>query len=147
MDLEPKKKTLKELIKNAYKENKLARNILAALREREDCKARRWPKQIRKLLRCNKSKCSIVDGLIYYRNRVFVPNLPKLRLEVIYRTYSSGPAGYLGRVKTLDLLNQTYCYLCKRLRSLLPHKDPTLSTTRFPKTTRTTSPPVNRYLY
>jgi len=33
MDLEPKKKTLKELIKNAYKENELARNMLAALRE------------------------------------------------------------------------------------------------------------------
>jgi len=31
MDLEPKKKTLKELIKNAYKENELARNMLAAL--------------------------------------------------------------------------------------------------------------------
>jgi len=39
MDPEPKKKTLKELIKNAYKENKLARNILATLREQEDCKA------------------------------------------------------------------------------------------------------------
>jgi hypothetical protein len=33
MDLEPKKKPLKKLIKNAYKENKLARDILAALRE------------------------------------------------------------------------------------------------------------------
>jgi len=40
MDLKPKKKPLKELIKNAYKENKLARNILAALYEREDRKAR-----------------------------------------------------------------------------------------------------------
>jgi len=40
MDLEPKKNPLKELIKNAYKENKLARNILAALREQEDYKAR-----------------------------------------------------------------------------------------------------------
>jgi len=40
MDLEPKKKTLKELIKNAYKENELARNILAALREWEDHKVR-----------------------------------------------------------------------------------------------------------
>jgi len=44
MDPKPKKKTLKELIKNAYKENKLARNILAALREREDRKVCRWPK-------------------------------------------------------------------------------------------------------
>jgi len=78
MDPEPKKKPLKELIKNAYKENELARNILAILREREDCKACRWPKQIRKLLRYNKSKYLIVNGLIYYRNQVFVPNLYKL---------------------------------------------------------------------
>ena len=31
IDLELKKKPLKELIKNAYKENKLARDILAVL--------------------------------------------------------------------------------------------------------------------
>jgi hypothetical protein len=31
MDPEPEKKPLKELIKNAYKENKLVRDILAAL--------------------------------------------------------------------------------------------------------------------
>ena len=31
MYLKPKKKPLKELIKNAYKENKLAKNILAIL--------------------------------------------------------------------------------------------------------------------
>jgi len=68
MDPEPKKKTLKELIKNAYKENELARNILAALHKQKDHKVRCWPKQIRKLLRYNKSKCLIVDGLIYYRN-------------------------------------------------------------------------------
>jgi len=78
MDLEPKKKPLKELIKNAYKENELARNMLAVLREQEDCKARRWPKQIRKLLRCDKFECLIIDGLIYYRNWVFVPDLYKL---------------------------------------------------------------------
>jgi len=108
MDLEPEKKPLEELIKNAYKENELARDMLAALCEREGRKVRRWPKQIRKLLRYNKSECLIVDGLIYYRNWVFVPNLPELRLEVVYRTHSLGPAGHLGRVKTLDLLNRTY---------------------------------------
>jgi len=41
MDLEPKKKPLKELIKNAYKKNKLARNMLAALYKWKDYKARR----------------------------------------------------------------------------------------------------------
>ena len=38
IDLEPEKKTLKKLIKNAYKENKLARDILAVLYKREGCK-------------------------------------------------------------------------------------------------------------
>ena len=82
--------------------------MLAALHEQKGRKARRWPKQIRKLLRCDKSECSIVDGLIYYRNQVFVPDSPELRLEVVHRTHSSGPAGHPGRVKTLNLLNQTY---------------------------------------
>ena len=38
INLEPKKKTLKELIKNAYKENKLARDMLAILYKQEGCK-------------------------------------------------------------------------------------------------------------
>jgi hypothetical protein len=68
MDLEPEKKPLEELIKNAYKENELVRDILAVLYKQEGYKTCYWPKQIRKLLHYNKSKCSIVDGLIYYRN-------------------------------------------------------------------------------
>jgi hypothetical protein len=68
MDLKPEKKPLKKLIKNAYKENKLAKDMLAILHKQKGYKVCRWPKQIRKLLRCNKSKCSIVNGLIYYRN-------------------------------------------------------------------------------
>jgi hypothetical protein len=40
MDLKPKKKPLKELIKNAYKENELIRDILATLRKWEGYKAR-----------------------------------------------------------------------------------------------------------
>ena len=40
MDLEPEKKPLEELIRNAYKENELARDMLAALREQEGRKAR-----------------------------------------------------------------------------------------------------------
>ena len=40
MDLEPKKKTFKKLIKNTYKENKLDKDILAVLYKQEGCKAR-----------------------------------------------------------------------------------------------------------
>ena len=78
MDLKPKKKPFKEFIKNTYKKNKLARNILAILYKQEGHKVRYQPKQIRKLFYYNKFKCLIVNGLIYYKNQVFIFNLPKL---------------------------------------------------------------------
>ena len=68
MDLKPKKKALKELIKNAYKENELIKDILAALHKQEGCKVYYWPKQIRKLLYYNKSEYLIINSLIYYKN-------------------------------------------------------------------------------
>ena len=68
IDLKSEKKPLKKLIKNAYKENKLIRDILATLYKWEGCKVCYWPKQIKKLLYCNKSKYLIVNSLIYYRN-------------------------------------------------------------------------------
>ena len=68
MDPKPKKKPLKKLIKNAYKNNKLAKNILAVLYKQKGYKVYYQPKQIRKLFRCNKFKYLIVNSLIYYKN-------------------------------------------------------------------------------
>jgi len=105
LDPEAAEKSLDELIRAGYQENGLAQEMVAALRDR---KARRWPKKIRKSLRCDKSECSILDGQVYFRQRLFVPDAPGLRLEVVHRSHSSGPAGHPGRIKTLDLLNRTY---------------------------------------
>ena len=44
MDPEPKKKPLKELIKSAYKENELIKDILAVLHKREGYKIYYQPK-------------------------------------------------------------------------------------------------------
>ena len=38
INLKPKKKPFKEFIKNAYKENKFTRDILAVLYKQEGCK-------------------------------------------------------------------------------------------------------------
>jgi len=105
LDPEAEEKSLDELIRAGYQENELAQEMAAALRDR---KVRRWPKKIRKALRCDKSECSILDGQVYFRQRLFVPDAPGLRLEVVHRSHSSGPAGHPGRIKTLDLLNRTY---------------------------------------
>ena len=68
MYLKPEKKPFEEFIKNIYKENKLTKDILAVLCEQDSLKVYYWPKQIRKLLRYDKSKYLIINGLIYYRN-------------------------------------------------------------------------------
>ena len=68
MDLRPKKKPLKKLIKNTYKDNKLAKDIIAVLYKQEGCKVRYQLKQIKKLFHYNKFKYSIVNSLIYYKN-------------------------------------------------------------------------------
>ena len=44
IDLEPEKKSLKKFIKNTYKENKFAKDMLVALCKWEGCKVCRWPK-------------------------------------------------------------------------------------------------------
>ena len=108
MHLNTKKKTLEELIKNAYKENKLIKDMLATLCKQDGPKARHWPKEIEKLLCYNKSKYLIINSLIYYKNQVFVFDSPEFKLEIVHRTHSSSPTGYLGHIKTLNLLNWTY---------------------------------------
>ncbi len=85
--------------------------MLAVLYKQDGPKARRWPKQIRKLLCCNKSEYLIINGLIYYKNQVFISDSLELRLEIIHHMHSLSPVGNLGCVKTLDLLNQTYWWL------------------------------------
>ena len=145
IEAEPEEKPLEELIRKAYKDHELAKDMLAALHEQESCKACCWPKQIRKILHCNKSECSIVNGLIYYRNRLFVPDSPNLCLEVVHhrppRLYQDpGPP----QPDLLVAWHLTiHSHLCQGLCPLFPHKDPTLCTTWFPETPRITSLPMD----
>lgn len=104
-ELEPEITPLEDLIQDAYKSNPTAQDIIAELRDKS---ARRWPKRLRKFVRCEKSECSIVNGLMYFRQRIWIPDAPGLRLEVVHRTHSVGPAGHPGRVKTIDLLTRSY---------------------------------------
>jgi hypothetical protein len=96
---------LDELVTVAYQRNEFAQKIVEAMQEPE---RRRWPKPIARELRVDYSECSLINGKVYFRHRLFVPDDPELRMQVIWRTHSSGPAGHPGRVKTLDLMNRTY---------------------------------------
>ena len=93
------------LIHVAYEMNLAAKKIVSALK---NMNISRWPTSIRRLIRKDKVDFKLVNGLAYFRDRLFVPDHDKLRLEVVYRTHSSGPGGHPGRVKSLDLLQRCY---------------------------------------
>ena len=97
--------SLIDLIHQAYRENKSAKAIVKSL---HNISERRWPKALRSIIRKDKIEFKVNNGLAYFRDRLFVPDNENLRLEIVHRCHSSGPAGHPRRVKTLDLIQRTY---------------------------------------
>jgi hypothetical protein len=52
--------------------------------------------------------CKICENRIYYRNRLFIPENIKLKMQIIYRTHNSGTKGHPGRMKTTELVSRSY---------------------------------------
>jgi hypothetical protein len=98
-------KPIDDLVNEAYARSPMAASMLAALR---DPRTTKWPKNLRKELRIAMTDCKIVDGKVYYRDRLFAPPDDELRTQILYRTHSTVIAGHPGRVKTLDLVSRTY---------------------------------------
>ena len=48
------------------------------------------------------------QGLLLFRGKVYVPNDPQLRKELVQRHHDAPPAGHPGRAKTLELLSCNY---------------------------------------
>lgn len=96
---------IEDIIARAYASSDLASAMLAALRDPD---VKHWPQKIRSELRIAMQDCVVRGNRIYYRERLFLPPTDEAKIQVIYRTHSSGPGGHPGRVKTLDLITRTY---------------------------------------
>lgn len=48
------------------------------------------------------------DQLLYYRDRMYVPELENLRVKIIRQYHDNLSAGYPGRAKTFELLPRNY---------------------------------------
>jgi hypothetical protein len=94
-----------DLIDRAYTRNEIAQTALAAIRDPE---TRRWPRAIRGVMRVALRDCSVRENRIFWNDKLWIPEDPELRTQIIYRSHSSGPAGHPGRLKTLDLVSRTY---------------------------------------
>jgi hypothetical protein len=60
----------------------------------------------RKLVRGEEWKTR--DGLILFRDRIYVPNIPHLRRRIVAQHHDSLIAGHPGRWKTLELVSRSY---------------------------------------
>jgi hypothetical protein len=96
---------LDELVNRAYMRSELVRIAILALQDRS---LRRWPTSIRKDMGFAMGDCKVIRSRIYYRDRLYVPPDDELKVQIIYRTHSSGAGGHPGRFKTTDLISRTY---------------------------------------
>lgn len=61
-----------------------------------------------RLLRKGLEEWNTENGLLLFRGKVYVPNNPTLRKELVQRHHDVPAAGHPGRAKTLELLSRNY---------------------------------------
>ena len=80
----------------AYAEDERTQEILNALNTNQ------------RTLKKKLSETKLVDGRIYFRNRMFVPNVGQLRFRFIQKSHDDPAARHPGKTKTYEILNRYY---------------------------------------
>ncbi|QRW25063.1 Transposon Tf2-7 polyprotein [Rhizoctonia solani] len=82
---------LNDLIRDALHDDKAVHKILKSLEE--DIPVKGW---------------KIDNGLLYYHDRIYVPNEPEIRKAVLESRHDNPSTGHPGQFRTLDLLSRDY---------------------------------------
>ena len=80
-----------------YKSDETVHSILEALRTGKPC----YPL-------ISLAKCEERASLLYYRDCLYIPNLPELRAELTRSYYNTAIAGHLKRARTYESLSRDY---------------------------------------
>jgi hypothetical protein len=54
------------------------------------------------------AQCVVREGLLYYRNKIYVPESDDLRIQILRQHHDNPSAGHPGRAKTFELLSRSY---------------------------------------
>jgi len=78
------------------------------------------------------TQCQIREDLLYYRDRLYIPDDDELKAEVLRLCHEDPAAGHPGRAKTYELISREYywkglstavrrwvknCTICRRTKS------------------------------
>ncbi|KAG0158414.1 hypothetical protein PDIDSM_5928 [Penicillium digitatum] len=111
--------TIKDLLLEAYNQDKVVQSILEAL----DKNASRHPE-------ITLADCERRGNYLYYRNRLYVPDNDELKAEIMRLCHDKPTVGHPGRSKTYELLSREYywprvyqyvsewtknCHTCRRI--------------------------------
>lgn len=88
---------LMDLFRRGYEKDEVLQSVQTALREGK-------PRHARLTL----AECVEQDDLLYFRDRLYVPDCDNLKAELLRRCHESPVAGHPGRARTYDLLARTY---------------------------------------
>jgi hypothetical protein len=94
-----------ELIDRAYLHSNTAQTAIIALKNPF---FQRWSKSIGAKMGFAINDCKICENRIYYRNRLFIPENTKLKMQIVYRTHNSEAGGHSERIKTTELVSKLY---------------------------------------
>ena len=117
-------------IKRAYPDDELIQGIIQAKTSGQ----RKIPLELAKThyLKLELGDCHVHEGLLYVNSRLFVPDVPELRTDVIREIHDTPPGGHAGRSSTYERLSSHYfwprmtdsvaryvksCYVCKRAKA------------------------------
>ena len=89
--------TINDAIWVAYSEDERTQEILNALNTNQ-----------RTLKNFFLSETKLVDGRIYFRDKMFVPDVGQLRLRFIQKSHDDPAAGHPGKTKTYEILSRYY---------------------------------------
>ncbi|EKV18173.1 hypothetical protein PDIG_11210 [Penicillium digitatum PHI26] len=118
-DLPEPPSTIKDLLLEAYNQDKVVQSILEAL----DKNASRHPE-------ITLADCERRGNYLYYRNRLYVPDNDELKAEILRLCHDKPTVGHPGRSKTYELLSREYywprvyqyvsdwtknCHTCRRI--------------------------------
>ena len=90
---------IKRLLRSGCLEDE---NIASVLRALEQGKNRHPFLQL--------AQCQYKDRLLYYREKIYVPEFEDLRVKIIRQHHDNPSAGHPGRAKTFELLSRNYCW-------------------------------------
>jgi hypothetical protein len=97
--IQDQQEEIQQLLKKGTQEDENTASVLSAIKQKKN----RHP-----FLQL--AQCQAKEGLLYYRDKIYVPEYEDIRTKIIRQYHDNPSAGHPGRTKTFELVSRYYCW-------------------------------------